>query len=239
MLGILTIGTFFLWQCDWFSNCTNGYQDLGLNGLSEVVGILFTLYIIEKLIKRKDDRKLLPYKIAVYSDIVSMVYEIIYLWGTIYSSSVPNAKSIKIRELFTEEVFKLMGEHLDLDSPLMSLPTQTWRQHIPLVQGKIRRSSERIIQVHSTHIDPHAMTIINRLLDGYIKHTTSLIDVLPKVDAELGIQRHSNLRSYLAVYQPWLNDVIELHEWCSNERKRLMLIGAKKLRVVRQEYIVK
>ena len=85
-LSLMAVVTFLLWQCDWFSNCTTGYQNFGLNGISDVVSILINWFIISTLLQRNEKRKYLPHRIAAYYDIAEMRHDIVYLWVAIYAS---------------------------------------------------------------------------------------------------------------------------------------------------------
>ena len=61
---------------------TGTLSDFGLNAFTETLGILVTVLIVDKLIKRQEERKSLPQKATAYEDVRLLTSRLVEFWSS-------------------------------------------------------------------------------------------------------------------------------------------------------------
>ena len=49
---------------------TEEFKDFGLNFFTEILGVVITVFVIERFIQKKEDKRNLPQKLAAYEDVL-------------------------------------------------------------------------------------------------------------------------------------------------------------------------
>lgn len=182
---------------------------LGPNLVSEFIGAAVTVYGIDYLIRRREEKRLLPVKAASYEDVRVMTHWALALWKTAYEKSVGNADPMSWRQLFSDEFIQRVMLGLDVTKPANTLPAAPWGNYIDQEMKRIHQWAEKILERHSGALDPEIHRAVYSII--YYKHHG--IASLQRHDRRDGIPRPNNLGSYMPAIREWFDAVIELHEW--------------------------
>lgn len=182
---------------------------LGPNLLSEFIGAAVTVYGIDLLIRRREEKRLLPVRAASYEDVRVMAHWALALWKTAYEKSVGNADPTSWRQLFSNEFVRRVMISLDIAKPANILPPAPWGNYVDHEMQRIHQWAEKILERHSGALDPEIHRAVYSIV--YYKHHD--IANLQQHDRRDGIPRPNNLGSYMPVIRDWFDAVIELHEW--------------------------
>jgi hypothetical protein len=182
---------------------------LGSNLISEFIGAAFTVYGIDLLIRRREEKRLLPVRAASYEDVRVMTHWALDLWKTAYEHSVGNSGPTSWRDLFSDEFIQKTMIDLDIRRPANILPAAPWGNYIDQEMQRIHKHAEKVLERHGCVLDP----AIHRAVYSIVYYGHHNITYLQGHDQRDEIPRPSNLGSYMPVIREWFDAVIELHEW--------------------------
>jgi hypothetical protein len=203
----------------------SGLSDFGLNAFTETLGIIFTVLIVEQLIRGQEFKKSLPLRAAAYEDVRLLVTRVVYFWHGAYEQSVPEATPKTVAELLTKSAFELINLNLDLDSKPNVTPATTWWQYLPHQQKDFITRGERILERHAVGLDPYAYALIHAMTTRQVE--PEIIGLIRRADTEMGFPRPHNLGNHFLVLDEFLASVPQLYEWCKQEKELLESYGLK------------
>ncbi|AIW18816.1 hypothetical protein F0267_23095 [Vibrio coralliilyticus] len=93
VFGGLLLFCSILWL--WF----DATSDFGLNAFTETLGILVTVFLVERILTKKEAKRALPLRLAAYEDVRLLSCRLIKFWHEIYRSSVPGTTPETIEQL--------------------------------------------------------------------------------------------------------------------------------------------
>jgi hypothetical protein len=99
-------------------------SSLGSNLFAEFVGAAVTVYGIDYLIKRREERRLLPVRAASYEDVRIMTHWALDVWKNAYINSVGDASPKSWADLFSEVAIQKIALSLDITKPANVVPAQ-------------------------------------------------------------------------------------------------------------------
>lgn len=198
---------------------------LGPNLLSEFVGAAITVYGIDFLIRRREEKRLLPVKAASYEDVRVMTHWALDLWKSAYEKSIGDATPTSWRELFSAGFIQRILVSLDVRSPANILPPAPWGNYVDHEMQRIHQWAEKILERHSGALDPEIHRSVYSIV--YYKHHG--IANLQQHDRRDGIPRPHNLGSYMPAIREWFDAVIELHDWTVKMHQYLTSNGITKI----------
>ncbi len=67
---------------------TEEFKDFGLNFFTEILGVVITVFVIERFIQKKEDKRNLPQKLAAYEDVRLYTSRYISFWTETYRRRV-------------------------------------------------------------------------------------------------------------------------------------------------------
>jgi hypothetical protein len=184
-------------------------SSFGSNLFAEFVGAAAAVYGIDYLIKRREERRLLPVRAAAYEDVRIMTHWALDLWKNAYINSVGETDPHNCADLFSEDIIKKIQLALDITKPANALPKQPWSTYFDREMERIHKHAEKVLERHAGHLDPEIHGAVYTLV--YYSHHR--ISSLIKVDQQLGVPRPTNLGSYVPVVQQWFDAVLTMHEW--------------------------
>ena len=123
-------------------------SDFGLNAATETLGILITVLIVDQLIKRHEDVRLLPKQAAAYEDVRLLTSLIVSFWADAYKACVPGAAPKSVEELFNKSSLDTICNNLNMDSQPKVMPAQTWWEWFPRNMMDFRKQAEIILERH-------------------------------------------------------------------------------------------
>jgi hypothetical protein len=125
ILIVLALFFVIIWRLD---NNPGSLSDFGLNAFTELLGIIITIAIVENIIKKQNEKAILPIKAAIYRDIQLFASRIIGFWYDVHFESVPEDDPKNIEELFSANTFEKMLNYLSLDGEPKVYPKTNWWQ---------------------------------------------------------------------------------------------------------------
>ncbi len=142
----LALITFALW---FFPSGEKDFGELWLNLSAGFMSSVFTIVVIDKILKKQKEKEDKPIQLALYRDVQLFTTRVVSLWEEMYVQCNSDRKEISIDELFSEETMDFIFEHLDLRGYPAVTPKQDWFTYI-----------DREVKVYIEHG--------NKILDRYI-----------------------------------------------------------------------
>lgn len=209
-----------------------GMSEFGLNAFTETLGILVTVLIVDQLIKRHEEMRLLPQQAAAYEDVRLLASRIVLFWAETYKSCVPGAAPGSVGELFNEMSLKQIYNKLDMDSQPRVIPAQTWWEWFPENMKSFRKLAEVILERHNTILDPQAYSAVHVIATSMAD--PDVIATIRSNDSKEAFPRPRVLGAYWPVIDGYYAAVIALVRWCEARVKRLESYGIRDLNEVVQ-----
>lgn len=224
LMGILVaagILTLFMWR----SHDTT-LSAFGLNALTEILGVICTVFIVDVLMTRHEELRSLPQRQTAYEDVRLLVSRVISFWSDIYRLSVPEACPGSVNALFTDDSFNRMMQCLNMSSTANVSPQRTWFVAFPQGLKDHMDRANTILQRHNSVLDPTAYRCVHSLTTTF---DPGLIAAICQSDHETGCPRPTVLGSYFFLPSDYLYSILELVKWCRAERDTLARLGKQGL----------
>ena len=225
ILTILLFLTFRLWRS---GNNPGTVSDFSLNLFTEILGVALTVLIVDKLIKRENERQLLPLKLAIYHEVFVFTSRIISFWSSIQSKLLENNllaeedRALNIEELFHKRLFDKIVLNLDLESPAAVFPKRPWIQYIPQSTEDILTVGEKILNRYTELIDYQLFKDIHHITEkGMIIKGLEKIEGFYRINKSLGTKTHTLRKYYFVEKEEDFEAIINLYNWCKKERENL------------------
>jgi len=133
----------------------NGYfSALGSNLIAEFIGAAAIIYGIDFLIKRREEKRLLPVKAASYEDVRVMTHWALDLWKEAYVNSVGDSSPKSWDDLFSSESLEKIQLALDITKPAKIFPKQPWSNYFDWVMERIHKHAEKVLERHAGFLEP-------------------------------------------------------------------------------------
>lgn len=214
LCGLILLGI-FLWLC------SEKTEEFGLNFTTEIIGVGITIIIIDRLIKKREERKNIPHKLAAYEDVRMYTTRYISFWVDCYIQSVPEELPESIDSFFSNEVFEKIFTYLNLDSEPNVFPKRKWWDWIVENAKEFNINGEKILNRHP-NLDPLVFRLIHQVSDGSLNNLLMRFTDLRKFYAynkkyEAGMPIRISIEFSPADFQA----VIGLLNWCKSEYAKL------------------
>lgn len=206
---------------------TGRWADFGLNGFTETLGIAFTVFLIDQLLRRREEVRTLPQRLAAFEDVRLLANRRTTFWFQAYMAAVPDALPTHVHQLLSPQSIALVCGHLDMDTQPNVTPSRTWWQHVPEDMESFRASAERVLERYSGILEPRAFLTIHRLLNN--TGEPGLVLGILQSDQQKGFPRPKLLGNYLPVMEDHFSALIELIDWLASEKQKLSKITGEKL----------
>lgn len=213
-LGVAGLASILLWSSD-----NAALSSLGLNALTETLGIAATVLIIDQMLRRRESARLLPQRAAAYDDVRLLTTHVIGLWREAFERAVSGDYPASAVDLFSPSELDRLSASLDLDSSPNVIPKRTWWEWIPAELARHKQLAERILERHSQVLAPAAYRAVHRLATAC--PAEDVIQTIKQLDEAEGIPRPRHLGAYWMWSDPYLESVRMLIGWCSTEAKAL------------------
>ncbi len=183
ILSIIAGICLFLWL-----RFTGEVSNFGLNAFTESLGILVTVLIVDQLIRRQEEVRLLPLQASSYEDVRLLTTRIVVFWTSVYRASVPGPCPATLEELFSKESFEKMGKYLNMDSQPAVVPRRTWWEWLPENLTEFKKKAETILERHNFILDPKTYLAVHKLATDGLE--PGMITTLKVTDAQSGFRAH-------------------------------------------------
>lgn len=205
-------------------------SEFGLNAFTETLGIIVTVLIVDQLIRRQEQVRLLPQQAAAYEDVRLLISRMVSFWSETYKSSVTGSAPESLEELFSEESLTKICNHLNMDSQPNVVPRRTWWEWFPQNQIDFRKKAETILERHNSILDPEAYGAVHKIATHIMD--PEMIATSRQIDIKSGFPRPKVLGSYWFPIEDYGSPILELVSWCKKKEKVLETAGIKNLKKV-------
>lgn len=226
-IAVLAALALFMWR---FGN--NHWEDFGLNAFTEVLGIAVTVFIIDKLLKLQEKRRLKPLQAAAFRDVQQFINGLASTWLTAYKWSgkerlPPPTDPHSTRDFLNIVYFNKIRSRLNLDAEAAVFPKRTWRMYLPEIEKKYRTMAERILERHVSTLDPLAYGHVHKILHGFLNETSGLITLEAghqlgggftdrETWEQLPDEKKALLGHYWIVLEEEVDELRKLYIWCES-----------------------
>jgi hypothetical protein len=110
------------------------WRSFGLNIFTELLGVVFTLLVIDFSSKRRLQKERMPLRVNTYNDVCSFLNSNLSFWKELFEKSVPEIVPLpsSFEDFMKVETFAQISKHLDLESKKTNvLPEQILWDYIP------------------------------------------------------------------------------------------------------------
>ncbi len=231
-IAALSLLFFFMWQFG-----KGAWKEFGLNAFSETIGIGITVFLIDQLLKKQEQRRRRPLELAAFADVQDFVDGLAVFWINVYNWSgqgemPPPPQPPSTAEFLTMRYFDTMRTRLNLDSEACVSPKRSWWRYLPQAESEFRRKGEQILERHAAVLDPHAYLLVHKILNGFLDPNIGLnnLAALREVGDSGDEERWSmfpegsrhRLGRYWVVFEHSLADVAALHKWYRDHKKAFL-----------------
>lgn len=203
-------------------------SEFGLNAFTEASGIIFTILIIDSLMRKREEIKILPRKAAEYDDVCSLISKITMFWVDAYRNSIPGSSPSTIENLFSEKTFNDIFENLNLDADANTIPPTKWRVNISNLLSDYRKEAQAVLNRHLNTMDPEIYRCVHQMATAGMN--PELILTLPVMLASSGYSVGNCLKTHFFIPEEYRNSAIRAYQWCENQEKVLNKKGVRDLR---------
>lgn len=179
VLILILIGSLFTWL---FTN--SRIQDFGLNFFTEILGVIITVYIIDYLVERREQEKLIPLKITIYKDVLIIYRSIISIFIEAHRSSVPFDEPENLEDFLAKKGMGQVFKYLDLNSKPDVIPERTWLQYFFERRKRILDNSNKFLERYSSYSDPILYNAIHNISNGLFLDTMKMIPTVMNLNQD-------------------------------------------------------
>jgi hypothetical protein len=212
ILGVLILFGAFLWIY------TSEYKDFGLNFFTEMLGVLVTILVVERIFRNREKNHLLPQKISAYEDVRLFTTLYINFWVETYRISVPKDDPENLQKFFSQEGMGLIGAYLDMDSEPNVTPNRKWWDWMTYNVKEFQNAGDKILDRHAIILEPELYSQIHQLTESSFNKVICHMPAIRQSDTRNNFQRNTAFGSYSI---PPINEdfeaILYLHNWCEKQ----------------------
>ncbi|HJV82038.1 hypothetical protein [Noviherbaspirillum sp.] len=167
-------------------------KDLSLNVGTEIFGILLTVFLIDAVIRRNEERERNRVRQIAFQQLrIPLLHQLHMLHG-MYKGCIPRQPEIvpaSIRELFSDDYFVQLA-FLDFSkpAPLSSTVPLQWFDYLKMEVEKFKAALGRTIEKYAVFLDADSIALLERLMDA------SFISLIAQAPAIRDVDRRENFR---------------------------------------------
>lgn len=188
----------------------NGLKDFGLNFFTEILGVVITVFIIDRLAQTRESERMKPLKLAEFEDAKNLFNRFISFWYVTYSRSVPEEYPETFDGFLSNDGIGKIFDYLDVDSKPAQGDALTWAQWMQKNHGEWLEISNRFLERHSANADPELYKLIHAFVESTIMKTIPMMNALHKGREKNSSPGMNALSAYLP--KPKKNDYEVLHK---------------------------
>lgn len=203
----------------YYNPMKNFWENFFLNFSTELLGIIITVVIIERLLAHQRYIEQLPIKKAMYRDIQLLMSNLISLWESAYRASVKEKDPNSIEELFSQETFSKIGSSLDLTKNANTAPPSNWLYYIATHKKFFYRHANSILDRYMIYLEPQLCNDFSDFINNFL-FKMELIPIFYRYKLDNG-----PVQTYLGAYfQPKdedLKPILNICQWCIKTKEEL------------------
>ncbi|MFH1052183.1 MAG: hypothetical protein V1779_14790 [bacterium] len=210
-------------------------KEFGQNFVSEMLGVLITILIINQIIIIREEKRKIPHKFAVYDDIRLFISSFMVFWQQAFQESVPEDDPDNIYMFFSDYGMGKVWNYLYLPAiPKMAI-SLSWFEHLIEFASEIKDKGNNILTRHAQYLTPQVYRTIHQITEA------QYLDIIKNMQKmkryyETGNMPVINVLESYAVMKPSDKDyssIINLYEWCEKMYDELSAIDKSIIKVSR------
>lgn len=195
----------------------NDSREFGINFLSELTGIVVTVYVVEFFFKRLETIKKVPTRIVVWKKLARVFDQFFLLWQSAYNA-VDIPISDDYQDVFDDKMFVEMMKRLSLEDAVSKELTFTWVDLIEQISEQTKKDIDQIISLHGASCDAELLANLSELSES--DFMGSLIEIKKLAN----LRRLNNNSFYSASLKPtseFFELINEIYRWIKLEEQSL------------------
>jgi hypothetical protein len=195
--------------------CFSKTENFGLNFFTNMLGVTVTIFVIDRLIKNREEARSIPQKLAAYEDVRLYTSRYISFWTNVYRESVPEEEPDTLEIFFSEAGMTKILDYLYMDSEPNVYPSRKWYNWIAQNAKEFKENGDKLLDRYSHNLDPIAFGYVHQLTESFFNNALSYAPMIRQSDSFDKTPRPQVLGSY--VFLPPKEDyeaIIGLVKWC-------------------------
>ena len=184
----------------WGTNFLN-LEDFGLNFMTEILGVLITIYVIDKLIKKERAQYKIPFTIAEYNNAVDIVNDFLKLWTRAYYVSVPFPYPKGYMNFLSPNGLEQVYYYLDVTKTHHNLIKYTWIDELNQRIKYTYEDCDKFLNIYSSVGNPELYESITNFKQSKFFNLQALRSIIPIIDRRDG-KKLPVLANYQTVPSP-------------------------------------
>jgi len=187
------------------------------NVLSEITGILLTVFLIDRVIRANSDKEIAGFRAIGFRQLRTPLHRMAHLLMNMYKASLaepPNPPPAEIGEL-EEEDFCAAVSLLDFSRSAPVFPEMSWFDYLYHECAGFRAEVDGVIGKYGIHFGPEVVDLATKVKDsGFLSYLIQVKSVLA-VDEKRGTRRTYNMlggRGFDAMVKEFLADMTRMTE---------------------------
>lgn len=165
-----------------------GTYDFGLNVLSEMIGVAVTVFIVDKMYKKQEQKKRFPIDKRIFADLQIIITSYLIIWKQLIYEYTPDKKITTIDDLILaqndilekanlNDEFSNLNVHIP-DNLKIFFHKKTVLESFQEYQHFLNTEIPKFISEYKFYLDPDLYDLLCQILDNeYNKNITSLKNV--------------------------------------------------------------
>jgi len=201
--------------------CFDETKDFGLNFFTEMLGSAVAIFIIDRLIKNREEVRSIPQKLAAYEDVRLYTSRYMTFWIDTFRDSVPENDPETIEDFFSENGMSKILQYLYLDSQANVLPSRKWYNWIIDKAKEFQENGNKILDRYSYNLDPEAFGYLHQLTESSFNSFLLMMPAICQTDALERTPRVRVLGNYSISPEKDYEAILGLLKWCNKAYNRL------------------
>jgi len=155
------------------------------NVAASLLGSLFTVFFVDRLLQQADEQRRLPGLVAGLRACIRVITRFVLLLGQMRKAAIDPSERFpsRVDELLSTETFRILLNHLDLNANGPVHPPMSWHRYIPVATADLSEQIREILQSFGSLLP---VDLIADLSD--LKNSTffQIARMLPSVYEDIG-----------------------------------------------------
>ena len=228
ILGILLFICVLVFLCN--TPSTEWVSSFSGNLISELLGILLTVFLIDKVIEKNQENERKKYKEVAFRQLRGAIYKHLMLLANIFKASaltLPEKRKFEnVREFFDDKFIEQIA-YLDFSALAPVTPDRQWIDYLSEEFLNFKNSLGKTVEKYSMYLDSESLDLMEEVINS-----SSMAFILQIPNAYALIKREGNqirpdffgqstvgdttFRNYINLFV----DLVEVHNrYCAEDKK--------------------
>ena len=170
-------------------------RDFTPNLLSEIGGILLTVFLIDRVIRKYQDVETNKYKAIALRQLRAPLNRIYHLFGQMYKAStlaLPEPSTRDFSGLFTDNFYNSIG-FIDLSKPAPIMPEVNWIRYLDHHFTALKSDIDNIVEKFGVYLGADTVDLMMKIKDSRFVLLATQFKVIPELHKTLGVKYRYNL----------------------------------------------